>query len=75
MIKVETKHGVLWRLSGRHGPRWYLAVPGCPDWRLELLDDRQLRGELSVNHAAVCSCGYHETHNFMEDIEAAGVSS
>lgn len=59
-VRVETPHGVLLLL----GDRCYLEVPGCPHGKLELLDGRQLRGELSVNHAAVCECGYHETHDF-----------
>lgn len=65
---VVTPHGALRRMEGRHGYRWYLEVPGCPNGEFELLDARQLRGEVSVNHAAVCDCGYHETHNFAEHI-------
>lgn len=50
---------------------WMLRVPGCG--KVERLSRDQFHGRLSVNHGAVCECGYHETHNYAAAL--ASVSS
>lgn len=48
---------------------WLLWCPVCEDW--ERLNEMQMEGELSVNHAATgCPSQYHETHNFAVEIVA-----
>jgi len=59
---VQTDLGRLHLVRRGDGRSVLLQVPGCG--KLELLDERQLAGDLSVDHAAVCGCGYHETHPF-----------
>lgn len=51
------------------GAEWLLEIPGCGKW--EPLSEAQLVGKVSVNHAAVCSCGYHETHDYGAQLAAA----
>lgn len=44
-------------------PVWSLKCPGCGTWGL--IDEDQLHGRVSVDHAADgCVGGYHETHDF-----------
>lgn len=58
---VETPFGKVRRVQ--EGV-WAFEVPGCG--KTERLNEEQFHGRLSVNHTAVCSCGYHETHDFSQ---------
>ena len=71
-IIVETKFGRL-RAVNRDGSRtWLLECPGCGEWGA--LDDDQLHGRVSVDHAADgCKGGYHETHDFAGEVAEKGV--
>lgn len=62
---IETPHGRL-RTVTRDGAQVVeLECPGCGIWAA--LDDDQLHGRVSVDHAAQgCPGGYHETHDFSE---------
>lgn len=55
--------------------KYELKCPGCGEWGL--IDQDQLQGSVSVDHAAEgCVGGYHETHDFgsaLEDSEVATV--
>jgi hypothetical protein len=67
---VTTNLGRLRRVTGSSsGAEWLLEIPGCGKW--EPLSEDQLAGRLSVNHAAVCPCGYHETHEYGAQLVAA----
>lgn len=62
-VIVETEFGRLRRVIRDGEPTWLLECPGCGQWGG--LDDDQLHGQVSVDHAAMgCSGGYHETHDF-----------
>lgn len=73
---VTTKYGELRRnLASVDGKlhtsgkiyEWELKCPGCGTWGL--LDEDQLHGRVSVDHAAQgCPGGYHETHDFAAEI-------
>lgn len=69
---VETPYGRLRAASTDGGPRtWLLKCPGCGGWGP--LDDDQLHGRVSVDHATDgCPGRYHETHDFASAIVAAG---
>lgn len=68
---VETGYGRMRLIAGAHwrDNHWLLEVPNCGKW--EPIGAEQLRGEVSVNHAAVCGCGYHETHPYGRALVAA----
>lgn len=60
---VSTEFGRLRRVVRDGRTTWLLECPGCAEWGE--LDEDQLFGDVSVNHAADgCRGGYHETHNF-----------
>jgi hypothetical protein len=60
---VETPFGRLRRVTRDGEKTWLLQCPGCDQWGG--LDDDQLHGRVSVDHAAMgCPGGYHETHDF-----------
>lgn len=67
---VETRLGTILRLP--NPPPYARLMECCGDW--ERMDERQYRGEVSVNHAAICKAGgtYHETHDFAAAVEEAG---
>jgi len=66
----ETPFGRLRMVYGEDGYydqgrifKYELECPGCGEWGL--IDQDQLTGTVSVNHAAEgCSGSYHETHDF-----------
>lgn len=65
-VDVQTDLGTL-----RHcePDTWLLRCSVCEDW--EKLNEEQMEGRLSVNHAATgCPSGYHETHNFAVEVVA-----
>lgn len=69
--EFDTKFGRLRRVSRDGVPAYLLLCPGCGEWGT--LDDDQLHGRISVDHASMgCSGGYHETHDFWAEIEGAG---
>jgi hypothetical protein len=48
---------------------WLFECPGCGTWAS--LDDDQMNGRVSVDHAADgCTGGYHETHNYAAALQA-----
>lgn len=48
--------------------KYELECPGCGVWGL--LDQDQLHGQVSVDHAADgCPGGYHETHDFAAHLD------
>ena len=60
---VSTEFGRLRRVQIDGEPVWCLECPGCGQWGE--LDDYQLHGRVSVDHATDgCAGGYHETHDF-----------
>lgn len=67
---VTTNLGRMRRVTGSSsGAEWLLEIPGCGKW--EPLSEAQMDGRVSVNHAAVCVCGYHETHEYGAQLLAA----
>lgn len=65
-VDVHTDLGVLRKCEG---DIWLLWCPVCEDW--EKLNEMQIEGQLSVNHAATgCPSQYHETHNFAVEVVA-----
>lgn len=68
-FEVETPFGIMGKRIIDGDPVWSLRCPGCGTWGL--LDDDQLHGRISVDHAADgCTGGYHETHNFAAELPA-----
>ncbi len=68
---ATTEFGRLRRSSVDGEPKVILECPGCGTWGE--LDDDQLHGKVSVDHASDgCSGGYHETHDFAAAIELVG---
>jgi hypothetical protein len=65
---VTTEYGRLRRVRGAEH-EWLLEIPNCGKW--EPLSEEQMDGSLSVNHGAICSCGYHETHPYGAALVAA----
>lgn len=65
---VTTEYGRLRRVKGGEH-EWLLEIPGCGQW--EPLSEVQMDGKLSVNHGAICRCGYHETHPYGAALVAA----
>jgi hypothetical protein len=72
-VRVETRLGTIIRLP--NPPHWALWMECCQDW--ERMDDRQFRGEISVDHSRVCKAGsgYHETHDFRAALHDALLAS
>lgn len=71
---VTTPHGRLRKVTRDGELAWLLECPGCGQWGG--LDDDQLHGRISVDHAAMgCPGGYHETHDFASAMPAAQVRS
>jgi hypothetical protein len=67
----DTPIGRLHRVSADGEPAVLLECPGCGV--RARLDDDQANGRVSVDHAADgCPGGYHETHDFLAAVEAAG---
>jgi len=51
--------------------KYELECPACGIWAL--IDQDQLNGVVSVDHAAEgCSGGYHETHDFAAHLDSLG---
>jgi hypothetical protein len=66
-IDIKTGLGTLRRCEGGV---WLLWCPVCEGW--ERLNEEQMEGRLSVNHAATgCPSGYHETHEFAKEVAVA----
>lgn len=69
--EAETSFGRLRRVSRDDDTRWLLECPGCGEWGG--LDDDQLHGRVSVDHASMgCIGGYHETHDFADELRKLG---
>lgn len=67
---VTTPLGRFRYLPTRDGQAWFMECDACGGF--EKLAPEQLRGEVSVNHAATgCPSGYHETHNYSTSIAVA----
>jgi len=70
-VVASTEFGELRRVTRDGEPGVLLKCPGCGQWGG--LDDDQLHGRVSVDHAAMgCPGGYHETHDFAAAAERAG---
>ena len=70
----ETEFGKLRVAYGEDGRyvrgrvfKYELCCPGCGRW--DLIDQEQLMGQVSVDHASEgCPGNYHETHDFLSAI-------
>lgn len=70
---ISTEYGRLNIVRDGDAHRVLLEIPGCGKW--EPVNDDQLAGRVSVNHGAVCECGYHETHDFETDARAKATAA
>lgn len=69
-VEFGTPFGDIRRVQRDGEAAYLLKCPGCDEWGT--LDDDQLHGRISVDHASMgCSGGYHETHDFWAEIEKA----
>lgn len=67
----RTEFGTLRRVDRDRDQAVLLECPGCGEWGT--LDDDQLHGRVSVDHASDgCPGLYHETHDFAAAAERAG---
>lgn len=68
---ANTSHGRLRRVVVDRKHVVVLECPGCGE--PGELDDDQLHGRVSVDHASMgCAGGYHETHDFAAALAFAG---
>lgn len=66
-VDRTTKFGTIRMCNDDGNVVWLLWCDVCQDW--EKLNEEQMEGHLSVNHAATgCPSGYHETHEFAKQI-------